>query len=168
MRNLLRVLPVLVVTGLGAYAIGSSRTIAIAATPKVNACGCYRDTAGGCLCGKKGKCDCPGDCEPRGCEEKRSREIDKEVEAETRHAREVEKKQRDQEAEKERKAAAARDEEGQVESGGDSSEGQAGESASDQGQDDSSDKKVKKSKAGKTEKAAKTGRTGKTENKTEK
>lgn len=162
MRNLLRVLPVLVMTGLGSYAIGTGRTIAQAATPKVNACGCYRDTAGGCLCGKKGKCDCPGDCEPRGCEEKRSKEIDKEVEAETKRAREMEKKQRDQETEKERKAAAARDEEGSTESSGDSSDVPAGESSAVQGQDDTGDKKAKKGKSGKSSKSGKGEKTGKT------
>jgi len=60
----------------------------------VNACGCYKDTAGACFCGKKGKCACPGDCEPKGCEEKRNKEIQKEVDAETKKAHEADKKQR--------------------------------------------------------------------------
>jgi hypothetical protein len=60
----------------------------------VNACGCYKDTAGACFCGKKGKCACPGDCEPKGCEEKRNKEIQKEVAAETKKAAEADKKQR--------------------------------------------------------------------------
>jgi hypothetical protein len=60
----------------------------------VNACGCYKDTAGACFCGKKGKCACPGDCEPKGCEEKRNKEIQKEVAAETKKAHEADKKQR--------------------------------------------------------------------------
>ena len=57
---------------------------ASAATP--NKCGCYKDTAGTCFCAKKGKCGCPGDCEPKGCEEQRDKEIQKEIEAETRKA----------------------------------------------------------------------------------
>lgn len=57
---------------------------AMAATP--NKCGCYKDTAGTCFCAKKGKCGCPGDCEPKGCEEQRDKEIQKEIEAETKKA----------------------------------------------------------------------------------
>jgi hypothetical protein len=60
----------------------------------VNACGCYKDTAGACFCGKKGKCDCPGDCEPKGCEEKRQKELEKETAAEEKKAAEADKKQR--------------------------------------------------------------------------
>ena len=119
MRNLVRVMAVMAI-GLGAFAIGEAK--AAAASPQVNACGCYRDTAGACFCGRKGKCDCPGDCEPKGCEEKRQKELEKEVEAETRRARELEKKQQDDAAEKERKAQAPSDDEdpaaGQPESSG--------------------------------------------------
>ncbi len=57
---------------------------ASAATP--NKCGCYKDTAGTCFCAKKGKCGCPGDCEPKGCEQQRDKEIQKEIEAETKKA----------------------------------------------------------------------------------
>jgi hypothetical protein len=53
---------------------------------KPNACGCYRDSSGSCFCGKKGKCSCPGECEPKGCEEKRARDLDKEIAAETKKA----------------------------------------------------------------------------------
>jgi len=60
----------------------------------VNACGCYADSAGRCFCGRKGKCACPGECEPKGCEEKRAKEMEKEVAAETKKAAEAEKKQR--------------------------------------------------------------------------
>jgi hypothetical protein len=63
----------------------------------VNACGCYKDGAGACFCGKKGKCACPGDCEPRGCEEKRNKEIQREVEAETKKAHDADQKQRSKE-----------------------------------------------------------------------
>jgi hypothetical protein len=61
---------------------------------EVNACGCYKDGAGACFCGKKGACACPGECEPKGCEEKRNKEIEREVAAETKKAAEADKKQR--------------------------------------------------------------------------
>lgn len=54
--------------------------------PTPNACGCYRDTTGACFCGKKTKCGCPGDCEPKGCEEKRAKQLEKEIAAETKKA----------------------------------------------------------------------------------
>jgi len=54
--------------------------------PKPNACGCYRDTTGACYCGKKGACVCPGECEPKGCEEKRAKQLEKEIAAETKKA----------------------------------------------------------------------------------
>jgi hypothetical protein len=52
-----------------------------------NACGCYRTDSGSCYCEKKAKCGCPGDCEPKGCEEKRQKEIDKEIQSETKRAK---------------------------------------------------------------------------------
>jgi hypothetical protein len=64
---------------------------------EVNACGCYQDTAGACFCGSsgtKGKCGCPGECEPKGCEEKRAKQMQKEIAAETKKAAEADKKQR--------------------------------------------------------------------------
>jgi hypothetical protein len=61
-------------------------TQVLAATPPTNACGCYRDSAGSCFCGKKGKCACPGDCEPKGCDEKRARQLEKEIAEETKKA----------------------------------------------------------------------------------
>jgi hypothetical protein len=51
-----------------------------------NKCGCYRDSAGTCFCDKKAKCGCPGECEPKGCEEAREKEIQKEIQAETKKA----------------------------------------------------------------------------------
>jgi len=74
----------------------AKKAAATAAGPakEVNACGCYKDTAGACFCGKKGKCACPGDCEPKGCDEKRAKAIQKEVAAETKKAAEADKKQR--------------------------------------------------------------------------
>jgi hypothetical protein len=51
-----------------------------------NNCGCYKDDAGVCYCDKKAKCGCPGDCEPKGCDEAREKQIQKEIEAETKKA----------------------------------------------------------------------------------
>jgi hypothetical protein len=87
------------VSGLGydnlASAKAKAATGAGPSTKKdVNACGCYKDTAGACFCGRKGKCSCPGDCEPKGCEEKRAKEMQKEINAETKKAAEADKKQR--------------------------------------------------------------------------
>jgi hypothetical protein len=56
----------------------------------VNACGCYGEN-NNCTCEKKAKCGCPGECEPKGCEVARQKEMDKEVEAETKRAKEAEK-----------------------------------------------------------------------------
>lgn len=60
-----------------------------AAEGAANACGCYQDASGSCLCGKKTRCGCPGECEPKGCEEKREKELRKEIEAETKKAQEA-------------------------------------------------------------------------------
>jgi hypothetical protein len=57
-----------------------------------NACGCYRDTNGECKCTKKGKCVCPGECEPVGCEAKRQKDADKEAEATLKRIQAKEKK----------------------------------------------------------------------------
>ena len=54
-----------------------------------NKCGCYKDDgAGTCYCDKKAKCGCPGECEPKGCEEARERQLQKQIEAETKKAEE--------------------------------------------------------------------------------
>ena len=66
------------------------------ATP--NACGCYRK-GNGCVCtSKKGKCECPGECEPIGCEEKRNKEMEKEEADAVRRAQEDEKRREEAEA----------------------------------------------------------------------
>ena len=57
-----------------------------------NKCGCYKDTSGVCFCDKKAKCGCPGQCEPKGCEEARDKQIQKEIEAETRKAEEADRR----------------------------------------------------------------------------
>jgi hypothetical protein len=58
----------------------------VASAEERNRCGCYRDTTGACFCEKKATCGCPGDCEPRGCEEKRDRELQKQIQEETKRA----------------------------------------------------------------------------------
>jgi hypothetical protein len=89
-----------IVTGGGGITerVGHAKGKTAASTPStkkdVNACGCYKDTAGACFCGRKGKCTCPGDCEPKGCEEKRAKQMQKEIAAETKKAAEADKKQR--------------------------------------------------------------------------
>ncbi len=70
------VLGLVLVVSLGGSAVGEPR----------NKCGCYKDGAGTCFCDKKAKCGCPGDCEPKGCEEARDRELQKEIDAETKKA----------------------------------------------------------------------------------
>jgi hypothetical protein len=58
---------------------------AVGAAPARNDCGCYKDGAT-CFCDKKAKCGCPGDCEPKGCEEQRDKALQKEIDAETKKA----------------------------------------------------------------------------------
>jgi hypothetical protein len=58
----------------------------------VNACGCGRDLTGSCFCQKVARCGCPGECEPKGCEEKRAKQLEKEILAETRRAAEEDRK----------------------------------------------------------------------------
>jgi hypothetical protein len=156
MWKVLRVLTVLGTAGIGGYALGMWSGVGVgvptaqAAKPPVNACGCYRDSAGACFCGKKGKCECPGDCEPKGCEEKRAKEMDKEVEAETKRAREAEKKQRDEAEEKRKKAeAAAAAETAAIEGGNDASDGQS------EVEEDDKTKKAKSKKSRKAKEAKK-------------
>ena len=167
MRSALRLLPVLVLTAVIGFKLGQGgevtiETAAEAAAPALNACGCYRDAAGSCFCGKKGgKCACPGECEPRGCEEKRAKELQKEVDAEAKHAREAEKKQQDEQAaqaEKERKAAEPADDDSDNDSDSDKADTSAKKndsaSARKDDDDDDSDKPKKKSKKAKSAKAS--------------
>ncbi len=156
MRSALRLLPFLVLTAVIGFKLGKGgevtmETAAEAASPAVNACGCYRDSAGSCFCGKKGgKCTCPGECEPQGCEEKRAKELQKEVDAEAKHAREAEKKQQDEQAakaEKERKAAEPADDESEndkVDSGDKKPTDSASVRKDDDDDDDDADKAPKK------------------------
>ena len=97
MNTAMRTLPLLIVAAALGYVVGAARFSANAAsdTPKENACGCYQDSTGSCYCGKKAKCGCPGECEPKGCEEKRAKELEKEIQAETKRAQDAERKQRE-------------------------------------------------------------------------
>jgi len=74
-----------VVVWVAAFVAGGSSATA-APEGKPNACGCYSDGAGACYCGKKTKCGCPGECEPKGCEEKRQKQLEKEIAEETKKA----------------------------------------------------------------------------------
>lgn len=72
---------------------------AVPAGVTANACGCYRTEAGICFCGdRNGACVCPGDCEPMACEQRRAREIDREVAAETKKAQDEDKRRQDEAA----------------------------------------------------------------------
>jgi hypothetical protein len=59
----------------------------------LNACGCRQTGQGLCYCEKKSKCGCPGECEPKGCEERRSKQLEKEIQAETKKAQEAARRQ---------------------------------------------------------------------------
>lgn len=107
MPNLLNLVRPLAMAGLAVTLLATSPCAARAEQPKTNACGCYQNTAGECICSRKGKCDCPGECEPKGCEEKRQKQFQKELQDETRKAQEAEKKRQQEAADKERKAREA-------------------------------------------------------------
>jgi hypothetical protein len=63
------------------------------ATAAPNNCGCTRNESNNtCSCSKSAKCGCPGDCEPKGCEEKREAQMKKEIDAETKKAAEADRK----------------------------------------------------------------------------
>jgi len=134
---------------LGMWTAGGT---AQAAPPPSNTCGCYRDSVGTCYCGKKAKCGCPGECEPKGCEEKRAKEIEKEIEAEAKRARDAEKKQQDEQAEKKRKEEAPPPSEESADEPG-ATPPAATRPADDD--DDDDDEKVDKKKQKKKGKAAK-------------
>jgi hypothetical protein len=70
-----------------AAALARPRAVAAADPDETpNACGCYKTGAGNCYCDRKAKCGCPGECEPKGCEEKRAKQLEKEIREETRKA----------------------------------------------------------------------------------
>src|SRR5947207_7787747 len=80
----------------GTISLGGGFTLrtAAAADDGLNACGCRQGGSGVCYCEKKSHCGCPGECEPKGCEEKRAKQLDKEVQEETRKAEEAHRRQR--------------------------------------------------------------------------
>jgi hypothetical protein len=58
-----------------------------------NKCGCtLNESNNTCSCSKGAKCGCPGECEPKGCEEKREAQRKKEIDAETKKAAEADRK----------------------------------------------------------------------------
>jgi hypothetical protein len=66
----------------------------------LNKCGCY-PRGNACVCTKKtAKCECPGECEPVGCDEKRSKEMEKEVAETVKKSQEDEKKREQAETKK--------------------------------------------------------------------
>ena len=175
MRSTLRSLPLLALiafTAALAFEVGAwtpTRT-AQAAAPPSNTCGCYRDSVGTCYCGKKAKCGCPGECEPKGCEEKRAKEIEKEIEAEAKRAREAEKKQQEEQAEKRRKEEAPPPSEESTDD--DSSATPPAATTRPAADDDDDDdakadktKQRKKSKAAKSDKASKSDKADKSDKK---
>jgi hypothetical protein len=90
----------LLLAGFGGPAQAKGKKAAAKPAPAaktLNACGCYRNAAGDCFCGRRGKCECPGDCEPKGCEEKRARQMQKEIAAETKKAAETDRMERQNE-----------------------------------------------------------------------
>ncbi|HEX7508590.1 MAG TPA: hypothetical protein VF550_17590 [Polyangia bacterium] len=68
----------------------TSVQVARAEKRPLNACGCSGE-GDYCICEKKAKCGCPGECEPKGCEVERQKQLQKEIEAETKRAKEEEK-----------------------------------------------------------------------------
>jgi hypothetical protein len=72
---------------------GTTLRTAAAADDGLNACGCRQGSSGACYCEKKSHCGCPGECEPKGCEEKRAKQMEKEVQEETRKAEEAQRRQ---------------------------------------------------------------------------
>jgi len=163
MRSTWRLLPLLAFTAAAAFEVGAwtpART-AQAAPPPSNSCGCYRDSVGTCYCGKKAKCGCPGECEPKGCEEKRAKEIEKEIEAEAKHAREAEKKQQEEQAEKRRKEEAPPPSEESTDDDSSAPPPAAGKHPG--ADDDDDDEKVDKKKAKKKSKAVKSEKSDKSE-----
>lgn len=77
--------------------LGMARGVA-AGEEAPNACGCYQDAMGSCLCSRKATCGCPGECEPKGCEEKREKVLQKEIAAETLKVEDAARKQKSADA----------------------------------------------------------------------
>jgi hypothetical protein len=73
-------------------ALAAPATASAAQTDKhpTNACLCYK-MGDSCMCKHGAKCGCPGECEPKGCEEERQKKFQKEIEEEARKAKEEDK-----------------------------------------------------------------------------
>jgi hypothetical protein len=56
--------------------------------PDTNACGCFEESPGVCMCLRKSRCGCPGECEPVGCEEERQKDLARRMEQELKKLRE--------------------------------------------------------------------------------
>jgi hypothetical protein len=87
----------LVLALLAASAIGITVALtapAALAANGMNPCGCREGAPGQCVCEKKSRCGCPGECEPKGCEEKRAKQLEKEIQAETKKAEDAQRRQR--------------------------------------------------------------------------
>ena len=90
MRTFWRLLPMLMVLGIAPSAAAGKKSGSSSDHPPLNACGCYQNSLGVCVCKTKGKCECPGECEPKGCSEKRLKDQEKEVLEETKRIQEEE------------------------------------------------------------------------------
>lgn len=64
--------------------------------PEPNACGCYRDGVGMCVCLRQSRCGCPGACEPLGCEEQRQKDLARRMEEELKRIRDEERARQEQ------------------------------------------------------------------------
>jgi hypothetical protein len=126
MRHQFRLLGLVIGIGLLTCSLGVWPMAARGAPAQTNACGCYQSSAGECICTRKGKCDCPGECEPKGCAEKRQKELDREVKEETKKAEAAEKKRQEEAAEKQRKAEEQATEEDEAETATDAADQQDG------------------------------------------
>lgn len=76
----------------GGALVGNPRTSRATDEGRPNACGCHQTAVGQCVCDKKARCGCPGECEPRGCEDKRAKLLEKEIQAETKKAQDADRK----------------------------------------------------------------------------
>jgi hypothetical protein len=85
-----------------------------------NKCGCTRNESNNtCSCSKGAKCGCPGDCEPKGCEEKREAQMKKEIDAETKKAAEADRKHKASAASETKTVSTNADRSGRSDSNGD-------------------------------------------------
>ena len=94
----IRIGPVSIAVAAATAALAAALTLSFAGPARaaegdLNACGCRQTGQGLCTCEKKSKCGCPGECEPKGCEEKRAKQLEKEIQAETKKAEEASRRQ---------------------------------------------------------------------------